>query len=191
MGYLTVVFMMLSLSLITLTFPVHRADKEKLARDYAISQLTAYYRSNNKFPNSFSIPFYPYLEYESGGSPTTSSGVPSDQAYAVVRLAGRDKQFNTADDIVISLTATQLEKDRYKELQRRARILEQAAYSICQRRLAEGITPIFPSNINDLVESGGLPDWYKYTPFGATYIYNTSSCKIDYCSCAMAIVRAP
>jgi len=179
------------MSLTVLTFPVHRADKEKLAMNYANSQLTAYYRSNNRFPTSFSIPFYPYLEYESGGSSTTSTGVPSDQAYAVVRLAGRDKQFNTADDIVISLTATQLEKERYRELQRRARILEQAAYSICQRRLAEGVTPIFPASLNELVEDGGLPDWYRYTPFGAAYIYDISSCRTDYCYCEKAIVRAP
>jgi len=164
--------------------PLIRAKKTtETAARYAKSYLTSYYYAHKDFPDNFTIPFYPYAEYQKGGSATNATGVPANQAWCKVVLAGEDRQFGTPDDVVITLTASELEKDAFEETMRRARILEQAAYSVCLRRLSEGKTPIWPATLDDLVRAAQLPPEYETTPFGQKYIYDPSRCKPDSCDC--------
>jgi len=171
--------------------PSFRATTEETALRYARDYLTSYYYQHKTFPDTLTVPGYPFVQYSHGGNPTGSSGVPNPQSWATVRLAGPDRRFGTADDRVLTLTASMLEKAAFLEELRRARILEQAAYNVCQRRLASGVSPIWPANLDELVKEANLPTDYEKTPFGANYVYDTSSCRTDYCYCSQAIVRAP
>lgn len=153
-------------------------------------QLISYYRAHGVFPSSLSIP-YPVYSYRAGGDPTDSYGIGDTPAYAVVDLSGKDRKIGTGDDVVITLTASELEQPRLQELERRGRILEQTAYNVCQRRRALGLTPHFPQNLNQLITWGNLPDYYKETPFGREYTYDLSSCNDDECYCTKSIVGAP
>ena len=191
MGYLFAVFYLLTLSSLVLMFPPVHPEREELAKEYAINVLTRFYKDHRRFPPNFEIPFYPHMRYTSGGSPTSPAGVPDNQAYAVVVLAGKDRKFDTADDVRIVLTATQLEKGNYAELWHRARILEQAFYSLCQRRLSETGSVYYPPDLLSLVREAGLPDWYRFTPFGAEYRYDTSSCHTASCYCEQSVITAP
>lgn len=171
--------------------PMVEKDLTGKAYRYARDYLTKYYRDNKTFPDTLEIPGYPWIQYSHGGSPTDAYGIPQgSQAWAKVVFAGKDRQFGTADDRVLSLTASMLEGKNYYDYYRRSNVLEQAAYSICQRRLSEGISPIWPSSIDEVLKEANLPADYKYTPYGTPYIYDTSSCKSDTCDCSMAIVRA-
>jgi len=171
--------------------PVFRVTQEDTALRYARDYLISYYYQHRTFPDSLTIPGYPFVRYSHGGNPTGSTGVPDPQSWATVRLAGPDRQFGTGDDRILTLTAAMLEKTAFLEEKRRARILEQAAYNVCQRRLSQGISPIWPADLDELVKDANLPNDYKYTPFGAQYIYDLSSCRTDYCYCSQAIVKAP
>jgi hypothetical protein len=170
-----------------ITFPT-TDDAYRYAHNYLIN----YYHNHGEFPPSLSIPFYPYYSYSHGGAPTGTTGIPDgNQAWATVVFAGEDRKFGTADDRTLSLTASMLEAERYQQLYERSNTLEQAAYSICQRRLAEGITPIWPASLDEVIREANLPADYKYTPFGALYTYDTSSCKTNLCYCTQAVVKAP
>lgn len=171
--------------------PVKTVDTTEQAYSYARNYLISYYYAHKDFPQALSIPGYPFITYSHGGTPTSTTGVPANQPWAKVVFAGRDRQFGTADDRVLSLTASMLESTKYEDLYRRANVLEQAAYSVCQRRLSQGITPIWPASLDEVIREANLPADYKYTPFGATYIYDLSSCRTDSCYCTQAIVRAP
>jgi len=181
MGYLFGIFLLLTFSLITMPVVVPKKTDalEKLAESYARSYLVAYYQQYKTFPDSFDIPFYPVLSY----SKTASA--------AKVRLAGRDRKLNTGDDIVVVVSRDVLDRPSYLQLMERAQTLEQLAYNICQRRLSRGITPIFPSSLTELLDDSQLPHWYGKTPSGSWFVYDTSSCKTDYCYCSRSIVRAP
>ena len=163
-------------------------------QSYVVSQvkkiLVDYYRAHGVFPSSLSIP-YPVYQYRAGGDPTDSYGIGDTPAYAQVVLAGKDRKVGTGDDIVINLTASELDQPRLQELERRARVLEQTAYNICQRRKAQGLTPHFPQNLTELITWGNLPDYYRETPFGRDYVYDLSSCNDDGCYCTKSIVSAP
>jgi len=188
MGYVVTVVMLLTALLLTTPIIIPR-EKTSLAKEYALHQLVEYYKVHKTFPDTFSIPFYPYLSYSHGGAPTDARG--THGAYAVVRLAGKDRRLNTGDDVILTLTAEELEKDRYRLTERRARILEQALYSLCQRRKSVTGSVYYPPTIDDLVEEAQLPDNWKYTPFGAKFLYDTSSCSSITCYCTQKVVRVP
>lgn len=169
--------MMLSLLLFSIPI-IPRADKEKLAEDYYKSYIISYYSQYNSFPNSLpTLAFYvPFSYYK-------------DTDKAIVRLFGKDRKPNTSDDIVLTFTRTELDKKKYSITKRRARVLEQALYSDCQRRLARGITPIYPSSLSELLNDADLPSWYRYDGFGKEFIYDTSSCHPDYCYCEEVVIK--
>jgi hypothetical protein len=192
MGFLFMFFYFLTFSLVLSSFlPPVQSGKEELAKEYAERYLLGFYRGNREFPTDFKIPFYPLLEYSSGGERTPSSGVISNPAYAVATLAGKDGEFGTVDDIRMGFTALQLEKGNYIELRRRAKVLEQAFYMLCQTKLAETGTPYYPPDLATLVREANLPDWYRFTPFGAEYRYDASSCNATTCYCEGEVITPP
>jgi len=152
-----------------------------LALNSAREQVYAYFIQNSQLPNDISLSFYkPFYEY-------TKS---SDGTYALLQLFGRDKRKDTGDDIKTVFYTREILPFRYKEVYERARIIEQTAYALCQRRLAKNENPIWAPTLDKLFEWTDLPSFYKYTPFGDVYNYDVSSCKNDYCYCNKTIVWA-
>jgi len=181
MGYLIAFSMVLVLTTLTTSFLVKKSSDKKtlLAEDYARNYLVNYYLKNGKFPDSFSISWYPYLEYVKSSTK------------AVVRLAGKDRKLNTPDDVVVTVTEQTLKETAEKERERRARVLEQMVYSLCQRRLSQKQYPIFPDTLSQLKSLSGLPDWYFIDPItGKDFIYDKTTCKDDYCYCESAVIYA-
>jgi len=178
MGYFMVFAMMVSLLMFSIPVIPKKADREKLAEDYYRNYVIHYYLWTNDFPSGVpSLKLYPYLSYSHSSNRAT------------IRLFGKDRKPNTSDDVVITLTRTELDKKKYSITERRARVLEQAFYSVCQRRLSEGITPIYPSSLTELLNEADLPSWYGQDGFGHAFVYDTSTCHTDYCYCDEDVIR--
>ena len=175
MGFIIAAIM--TLTAILLTIPTSTKEgKTSLAREYALHRLVEHYRAHARFPETFNISFYPYLSYS------------QEPSHAVVRLAGKDRRVNTGDDVVVVLTTDEL-NGNHKLLERRAETLEQAFYSLCQRRKSVTGSVYYPSTIDDLVREAGLPQEWKYTPSGTKFLYDTSSCSSVICYCTQRVIR--
>jgi hypothetical protein len=181
MGLFFILFIFLS-SITVLTLHILYKDKisqtVNLAIEDAKNQIYFSYLSSLKFPDNVEIDFYPFYDYS------------KTDTKAELYLYGEDKKKGTNDDLKIVWQSKELLSFRYIEAKERARILEQTAYAICQRRLANKEEPIFPPTLDDLMAWSGLPEEYRYTPFGREYNYDVSSCKEDYCYCSKPIVNA-
>jgi len=111
MSYFMVFAMMVSLLMFSIPVIPKKADREKLAEDYYRNYVVGYYLGTDNFPSGVpTLKFYPYVSYS-----YSSNG-------AVIRLFGKDRKPDTSDDVVITLTRTELDKKKYSITERRARV---------------------------------------------------------------------